>query len=102
MKIWLAIAALAVSGFSLGFGLRNAIDPEPLDPIAAFCRGYTSGNAHAWMTFVGLSEEAYDKSKGNIEQSCIDLVSADPTTLGPLDGPLTVDEPATKANTKET
>lgn len=86
-----AVIALCVGSLMAGFILSTMLTPVPvlLDPIDAFCRGYTSGNASAYIYNGLLTEEGYQSVKVKMELGCIEKMHSDmAAALSFLDGPI--------------
>lgn len=90
-----AVIALCVGSLVAGFILSTMLTPVPVtvDPVSAFCRGWTSGNAAAYLRMGQLSEATYQEAKVGVELGCIEKLHADPVgTLAFLDGPIGLPE----------
>lgn len=84
-----AVIALCVGTLITGFIVATMFTPVPVNPIDAFCRGWTSGNAAAWLRMGQLSEATYQEAKVGIEMGCIEKLHANPDgALSFLDGPI--------------
>lgn len=86
-----AVIGLCVGSLVAGFIVATMLTPVPatLDPIDSFCRGWTSGNAAAFLRTGQLSEATYQEAKVGIELGCIEKLHADPAgALSFLDGPI--------------
>jgi hypothetical protein len=86
-----ATLALCVASFVAGGILVMLLTPAPVqvNPIDGFCRGWTSGNAAAYLRMGQLNEATYQEAKVGIEADCIEKLHANPDgALAYLDGPL--------------
>lgn len=86
-----AMIFLCIGTFVGGFILSVMLQPVPvlLDPVDAFCRGWVSGNAAAYIRMGQLSESTYQTAKVGIELACIEKMHTDMAgALSYLDGPI--------------